>query len=56
LTDCVKILLAKQLKNKMTLLYLKLKGISIVLMILEYFNNTRLVSKEKEMVKMHFKK
>jgi hypothetical protein len=30
------------------------KGISIVLMVLERFNNTRLVS--KEMVKMHSKK
>jgi putative Ca2+/H+ antiporter (TMEM165/GDT1 family) len=34
LTDCVKILLAKQLKNKMTPTNIfKIKGISIVLMI-----------------------
>jgi hypothetical protein len=58
LVDLLKFL-AKQLKTKMTLtnILLKLKkGISVVLMVLNRFDNTRLVSKEKEMVKNAFPK
>jgi hypothetical protein len=48
IVDCIKILLAKQLKSKMTLHILKIKkGISVVLMVLIGFDNTRMVSKKK---------
>ena len=59
LTDCVKILLAKQLKTKMTptnIFKIK-KGISIVLMVFGMILITQgWFPKEKEMVKNAFQK